>query len=61
MVQLPAFEKPKTAGRECAFPVPAQDGKQMKTKPIFLVMSAPSGCDKSTLIDMVLQEYPDFQ
>ena len=24
-------------------------------------MSAPSGCDKSTLIDMLLQEYPDLQ
>ena len=32
----------------------------MKTKPLFLVMSAPSGCGKSPLIDMLLQEYPDF-
>ena len=32
----------------------------MKTKPLFLVMSAPSGCGTSTLIDMLLQEYPDF-
>jgi guanylate kinase len=33
----------------------------MKTKPLFIVMSAPSGCGKTTLIDMLLQEYPDLQ
>jgi guanylate kinase len=29
--------------------------------PLFIVMSAPSGCGKTTLIDMLLQEYPDLQ
>ena len=33
---------------------------QMKTKPLFIVMSAPSGCGKTTLIDMLLQEYHDI-
>ena len=33
----------------------------MKGKPLFIVMSAPSGCGKTTLIDMLLQEYPDLQ
>ena len=33
----------------------------MKTRPLFVVMSAPSGCGKTTLIDMLLQEYPDLQ
>ena len=32
----------------------------MKTKPLFIVMSAPSGCGKTTLIDMILQEYGDI-
>lgn len=32
----------------------------MKTKPLFIVMSAPSGCGKTTLIDMLLQEYGDI-
>ena len=32
-----------------------------KIKPLFIVMSAPSGCGKTTLIDMLLQEYPDLQ
>ena len=32
----------------------------MKTKPLFIVLSAPTGCGKSTLIDMLLQEYPDI-
>ena len=32
----------------------------MKTKPLFIVMSAPSGCGKTTLIDMLLQEYHDL-
>ena len=32
----------------------------MKTKPLFIVMSAPFGCGKSTLIDMLLQEYGDI-
>lgn len=32
----------------------------MKTKPLFIVMSAPSGCGKTTLIDMLLQEYSDI-
>ena len=32
----------------------------MKTKPLFLILSAPSGCGKTTLIDMLLQEYPDI-
>ena len=32
----------------------------MKTKPLFIVMSAPSGCGKTTLIDLLLQEYPDL-
>lgn len=32
----------------------------MKTKPLFLVISAPSGCGKTTLIDMLLQEYHDI-
>lgn len=32
----------------------------MKTKPLFLVLSAPSGCGKTTLIDMLLQEYHDI-
>jgi len=32
----------------------------MKTKPLFIVMSAPSGCGKTTLIDMLLQEYHDI-
>ena len=32
----------------------------MKTKPLFIVVSAPSGCGQSTLIDMLLQEYPDI-
>ena len=31
----------------------------MKTKPLFIVISAPSGCGKTTLIDMLLQEYSD--
>jgi guanylate kinase len=31
-----------------------------KTKPLFLVLSAPSGCGKTTLIDMLLQEYHDI-
>lgn len=31
-----------------------------KTKPLFIVMSAPSGCGKTTLIDMLLQEYHDI-
>ena len=31
-----------------------------KTKPLFIVMSAPSGCGKTTLIDMILQEYHDI-
>ena len=33
----------------------------MNTKPLFVVMSAPSGCGNSTLIDMLLQQYPDLQ
>ena len=33
---------------------------QMKTKPLFIVMSAPSGCGKTTLVDMLLQEYHDI-
>ena len=32
----------------------------MNTKPLFIVMSAPSGCGKTTLIDMLLQEYHDI-
>ncbi len=32
----------------------------MKTKPLFIVLSAPSGCGKTTLIDMLLQEYSDI-
>ena len=32
----------------------------MKTKPLFIVMSAPSGCGKSSLIDLILQEYCDI-
>ena len=32
----------------------------MKTKPLFIVMSAPSGCGKTTLVDMLLQEYHDI-
>ncbi len=32
----------------------------MKTKPLFIVMSAPSGCGKTTLIDMLHQEYHDL-
>lgn len=32
----------------------------MKTKPLFIVISAPSGCGKTTLIDMLLQEYCDI-
>lgn len=32
----------------------------MKTKPLFIVISAPSGCGKTTLIDMLLQEYNDI-
>ena len=32
----------------------------MKTKPLFIVLSAPSCCGKSTLVDMLLQEYPDI-
>ena len=32
----------------------------MKTKPLFIVLSAPSGCGTSTLIDMLLQEYHDI-
>ena len=32
----------------------------MKTKPLFIIISAPSGCGKTTLIDMLLQEYPDI-
>lgn len=32
----------------------------MKTKPLFIVISAPSGCGKTTLIDMLLQEYSDI-
>ncbi len=32
----------------------------MKTNPLFIVMSAPSGCGKTTLIDMILQEYGDI-
>ena len=32
----------------------------MKTKPLFIVLSAPLGCGKSTLIDMLLQEYHDI-
>ncbi len=31
-----------------------------KTKPLFVVLSAPSGCGKTTLIDMLLQEYHDI-
>lgn len=33
---------------------------QTKSKPLFLVLSAPSGCGKTTLIDMLLQEYHDI-
>lgn len=32
----------------------------MKTKPLFIVISAPSGCGKTTLIDLLLQEYSDI-
>ena len=32
----------------------------MKTKPLFIVIAAPSGCGKTTLIDMLLQEYSDI-
>ena len=32
----------------------------MNTKPLFIVLSAPSGCGKTTLIDMLLQEYHDI-
>ena len=32
----------------------------MKTNPLFIVLSAPSGCGTSTLIDMILQEYCDI-
>lgn len=32
----------------------------MKLKPLFIVISAPSGCGKTTLIDMILQEYSDI-
>ena len=32
----------------------------MKTRPLFIVISAPSGCGKTTLIDMLLQEYSDI-
>ena len=32
----------------------------MKTKPLFIVMSAPSGGGKTTLIAMLLQEYHDI-
>ena len=32
----------------------------MKAKPLFIVISAPSGCGKTTLIDMLLQEYSDI-
>ncbi len=32
----------------------------MKTKPLFIVISAPSGCGKTTLIDLLLQEYCDI-
>ena len=31
-----------------------------RTKPLFIVMSAPSGCGKTTLVDMLLQEYHDI-
>ena len=31
-----------------------------RTKPLFIVVSAPSGCGKTTLIDMLLQEYHDI-
>ena len=34
---------------------------EKKTKPLFIVMSAPSGCGKPTLIDLLLQEYCDLQ
>ena len=33
----------------------------MTVKPLFIVLSAPSGGGKSTLIDMLLQEYPDME
>ena len=33
----------------------------MEPKPLFIVMSAPSGCGKSPLIDMLLQEYHDLE
>ena len=33
----------------------------MTVKPLFIVLSAPSWCGKSTLIDMLLQEYPDME
>ena len=32
----------------------------MKTQPLFIVISAPSGCGKTTLSDMLLQEYSDI-
>ena len=32
----------------------------MDTKPLFIVVSAPSGCGKTTLIDMLIQEYHDI-
>ena len=32
----------------------------MKTKPLFIVISAPSSCGKTTLIDLLLQEYCDI-
>ena len=32
----------------------------MDTKPLFIVVSAPSGCGKTTLVDMLLQEYHDI-
>lgn len=33
----------------------------MESKPLFIVISAPSGCGKTTLIDMLLQDYPDME
>ncbi|MBR1870370.1 MAG: guanylate kinase [Kiritimatiellae bacterium] len=32
----------------------------MKSKSLFIVISAPSGCGKTTLVDMLLQEYPEI-
>ena len=32
----------------------------MNHRPLFIVVSAPSGCGKTTLVDMLLQAYPDL-